>query len=671
MKGSRQKPPEASGSLLGEPERHPAPQGFENRPQFEALLVDLSARFCSASPQDVDREIESTLQKVCENLGLDLSVVWQMDPRDPSTLVMTHVYKGREIPPVPERMEVRDVNPWSFEQVLAGRVIALNSTEDAPPEATRDLETWRHYGVKTTLNIPLIVGDDPPLGAVSFNDLVSERKWEEPLIQRLQLVAAIFANAIVRKRKDRALRHSETRLKLAADSAGAGLWSLNLESRRFWVTDRARRLFGFGSDETVTFDRFIHMVHPEDRDRVNANVDEVLRTGKEIDIEYRIVLADGNIRWMTSRGRLQQQVHQEDIPVLLGATQDVTERKNAESKLRRAYDEVKELRAQLQKENVYLKRQIRSESGHKTIVGNSEPVKRMLVMARNVAATETSVLITGETGTGKELLAQVIHDLSARNRRAMVKVNCAALPAPLIESELFGRERGAYTGAMTRQPGRFEVAKDSTILLDEISDLPLDLQTKLLRVLENGTFERLGSTHQLSTNARVIAATNSDLVKMVAQGEFREDLYHRLNVFPIEVPPLRDRVPDIPLLVWKFVKDFNEKMGRSIESIPRSTMQRIKEYPWPGNVRELRNVIERAMILSQGRSLGLELPTLDPSLGSGFTTLEVLERRYIREVLDHVHWRISGTGGAAEILGMVPTTLHSRLKKLGIVRPQG
>ena len=675
MKKMRQKNSGVSGNAQKSPgpnyEHHISPDEYKKRLRFETLLADISSRFCALSPRDLDQEIETTLRRVCENLGLDLSAVWQWDPGSPGTLIQTQLYRKMDGPPVPKRMEAMDYFPWNFQQVLACRTVVLNSTEDAPPEAARDLEVWRHFGIKTTLTIPLVVGDEPPLGAVSFNDTTSEREWDEPLIGRLQLVAEIFANAIVRKRNDRALRNSGARLKLAADSAGAGLWSLNLNTRRFWLTDRARSLFEFDSDEDVTFDRFLDMVHPEERELVNGALEEVLRTGKEVDIEYRIVYKDGSVRWMASRGRLQQRNLEEDIPVLLGATLDVTDRMATERDLRRAFDEVKELREQLEKENVYLQTQIRDEVGHKVIVGESEPVKRMLVLARKVAPTDTTVLITGETGTGKELLAQAIHDLSARNRRAMVKVNCAALPGPLIESELFGREKGAYTGAMTRQAGRFEVAKGSTIMLDEISDLPLDLQTKLLRVLECGTFERLGSTQELSTDARVITATNRDLSAMVARGEFREDLYHRLNVFPIEVPPLRDRVPDIPLLVWKFVKDFNEKMGRSIETIPRATMQRIKEYPWPGNVRELRNVIERAMILSTDRKLNLELPSLGGTYEKGFTTLEDLERRYIRKVLDHVHWRISGKGGAAEILGLVPTTLHSRMKKLGIERPQG
>jgi transcriptional regulator with GAF, ATPase, and Fis domain len=294
----------------------------------------------------------------------------------------------------------------------------------------------------------------------------------------------------------------------------------------------------------------------------------------------------------------------------------------------------------------------------------------MLALAGKVAITGAAVLITGETGTGKELLAQAIHDLSSRKATTMVKVNCAALPAPLIESELFGREKGAYTGAMTQQVGRFEIADGSTIFLDEIGDLPLDLQVKLLRVLQDGEFQRLGSHRTLKVDVRVIAATNRDLAAMVREGRYREDLFHRLNVFPIVAPTLRERITDIPLLVWKFVEVFNRKMGRSIDSIPKPLMERLKQYHWPGNVRELRNMVERAMIVSEGRTLMIELPDgHSASAPAPSKTLTDVERHHILDVLESTRWRISGKGGAAEVLGLQRSTLRSRMKNLGIVRP--
>jgi transcriptional regulator with GAF, ATPase, and Fis domain len=282
-------------------------------------------------------------------------------------------------------------------------------------------------------------------------------------------------------------------------------------------------------------------------------------------------------------------------------------------------------------------------------------------------------LILGETGTGKELFARAIHNLSTRSTRPLVKVNCAALPAELIESELFGHEKGAFTGAIARKTGRFELADGGTIFLDEIGDLPRKLQAKLLRVLQEGEFERLGSSRTLTVDVRVIAATNRDLAKSIAAGTFREDLYYRLNVFPVTLPSLRERPDDVPLLVRHFVEKYGKKLGRPIDTIPEPVMAALARYAWPGNVRELENIIERAVILSDDATLQLDetleadrhpaLPTTGPA------TLEEAERDHILQVLEATNWRVRGNGGAAEILDINPSTLRSRMKKLGIERP--
>jgi transcriptional regulator with GAF, ATPase, and Fis domain len=277
------------------------------------------------------------------------------------------------------------------------------------------------------------------------------------------------------------------------------------------------------------------------------------------------------------------------------------------------------------------------------------------------------VLIQGETGSGKELIANLIHRESPRAHRKMVRVNCASLPATLIEAELFGREKGAYTGALSKQAGRFEMADGSTLFLDEIGELALELQAKLLRVLQDGEFERLGSTRTLKVDVRVITATNSDLATLVAEGTFRQDLYYRLNVFPIVVPPLRERRMDIPALVWSFVREFSETMGKSIDKISKSTMQHLQAYDWPGNVRELRNMIERSMILSRGGTLAVSLGEVGSDQLASQTLAEV-DRHHIHSVLEQTGWRIRGAGGAAQALGLNPSTLESRMKKLGIKR---
>lgn len=480
-----------------------------------------------------------------------------------------------------------------------------------------------------------------------------------------------FMDVTERARREEELRSSQVRIRSAIEIAGVGFYEMDASGRVAFQDERIKALAGFPpGEEAKGHDFWWAHIHPDDVGALLKVTPQVLEEGPDrLMLEYRYLHPTLGPRWFHHLVHVQARDANGRAVRIIGVLRDITERKNAENELRAALDEVRRLRDRLQNENVYLREQMRSESGHGAIVGESEPVQKMLAMARKVAPTDSAVLITGETGTGKELLAQAIHDMSPRKGKTMVKVNCAALPAPLIESELFGREKGAYTGAMTQQVGRFEVADGSTIFLDEIGDLPLDLQVKLLRVLQDGSFERLGSHRTLSTDVRVIAATNRDLAAMIGEGKFREDLFHRLNVFPIEVPPLRARSVDIPLLVWKFVQEFNLKMGRAVDSIPKPSMERLKQHPWPGNVRELRNVIERAMIVSEGHSLRIDLPSAVAPPSSTPSTLEDVERRHILDVLERTHWRISGKGGAAETLGLIPTTLHSRMKKLGITRP--
>jgi formate hydrogenlyase transcriptional activator len=347
-------------------------------------------------------------------------------------------------------------------------------------------------------------------------------------------------------------------------------------------------------------------------------------------------------------------------------------RKQTEEGLRQATAEIRNLKDQLQRENLYLREEIKLEHYHGATVGNSEAIRRVLKQTEQVGPTDSTVLLLGETGTGKELLARSLHDLSRRRARPMVKVNCAALPASLVESELFGREKGAYTGALTREIGRFELADQSTIFLDEIGELPLELQAKLLRVLQEGEFERLGSPRTIQVNVRVIAATSRDLRAAVKEGRFREDLFYRLSVFPIQVPPLRDRKEDIPALVWHFIRELGSRMGRNIESVRSSTMEGLQRYSWPGNIRELRNIIERSLIIFPGEVFQAEMPIGDESVHSQHvsSTLHEVEREHILMILNGTGWRIRGKNGAAEILGLKPSTLESRMKKLNISRTQ-
>jgi len=344
-------------------------------------------------------------------------------------------------------------------------------------------------------------------------------------------------------------------------------------------------------------------------------------------------------------------------------------RKQMGNQLKEHLREIEELKQRLENENIYLQKEIKLLEGNIEIVGQSPAMKRILAEAEQVAITDSTVLILGETGTGKEMLARAIHKISTRKDRTMVIINCASLPPTLIESELFGRERGAYTGAMTKMIGRFEIADGSTLFLDEIGELPIELQSKLLRVIEEGKFERLGSTKPLQVNVRIIAATNRNLELEVKEGRFRQDLFYRLNVFPIVIPPLRERLEDIPLIAWAFVKEFQKRMGKEIETISKQTMEALQSYSWPGNVRELRNVIEHAMILAKTSKLVVPLPKSGWREKDNKHNLDDMEREHITSVLKKTGWRVGGKGGGAEILGLKRSTLYSKMKKLGIARP--
>ncbi|MBI4767061.1 MAG: sigma 54-interacting transcriptional regulator [Deltaproteobacteria bacterium] len=348
--------------------------------------------------------------------------------------------------------------------------------------------------------------------------------------------------------------------------------------------------------------------------------------------------------------------------LLSGALQ----RKNHENNLKHALEEILKLKNQIEAENLFLQKEIRVIQGQGKIIGQSDGLKKILNQIEQVARTDSTVLILGETGTGKELVARAIHGLSPRKERTLVCINCAGIPPSLIESELFGHEKGAFTGAISKQLGRFEIADGSTIFFDEIGELPPNLQAKLLRVIEDGRFERLGSPKSIQVNVRIIAATNRDLAKAVKTGSFREDLYYRLNVFSITIPPLRSRTADIPFMVDAFANEFTQRFGKNIERISKKDMEGLQRYPWPGNVRELRNVVERAVILAQGPVLRIKIPDEPVSEIGPRLTLEDMERNYILGILNQTGGRIFGEKGAAIILDINPYTLLSRMKKLGI-----
>ncbi len=491
----------------------------------------------------------------------------------------------------------------------------------------------------------------------------------------LEIFAGRTAAEIERQHAEEALRQSEERLRLALKAGRMGVWdwdrrtNLAKWSKEYFLV---MGLMPFSVESS--YQAWTKCVHPEDLPLAEAAVESAIAEKKEYRCEYRVVWPDGTIHWVVTRGEPVYNDFGECVRIM-GVLVDVTERKFAE-------EEISRLKERLEAENVYLRTEVSSGHRYGELVGRSEGILKVLDQVSQVAGTDMTVLVLGETGTGKELVARAVHEQSGRRERPLVKVNCSALPGELIESELFGHEKGAFTGATGRQVGRFELAVGGTIFLDEVGDLPLKLQAKLLRVLQDGEFERLGSGKTIKVNVRVIAATNRDLLEAMQRGRFRPDLYYRLAVYPIKLPALRERREDIGLLAEVFLREAGRRLGRLFDPISEDVLETLRRYEWPGNVRELQNVIERAAVISTGRIL--QLPEgwasslravekeVEPrpvvQVSSQETTLEELERRHILQVLSQTRWRVEGPKGAATILGLNPSTLRSRMQKLGIKR---
>jgi len=485
------------------------------------------------------------------------------------------------------------------------------------------------------------------------------------------LIVGLLIQRSRQGRAKAALRTSDERYFLALAGSTDGFWDWNLLSDTVFYSDRFREILGYSSEEFPgTIDSFHSRLHPEDAEAIWAAIERHLQKRVPYKVEYRLQTKSGHYLWFLARGQAIWNTEGNAIR-MSGSIQDITERKQAELNLQGALSEIIGLKEKLEIERAYLQEEIKLEYNYENIIGQSDGLKYVLYKVEQIAPSDTTVLVLGETGTGKELVARAIHGLSPRKDRALVKVNCATLPSNLIESELFGHEKGAFTGAHARQLGRFEVANGATLFLDEIGELPLELQSKLLRVLQDGEFERLGSSGTIKVDVRVIAATNRNLEEEVRRGRFREDLWYRLSIFPITVSPLRERMEDIALLVDFFVDKISKRLGKSIESIPTSVMNTLQNYQWPGNVRELENVLERAAINTSGPKLRLvdELKKPHKDLTKTQKTLAEVERDHIVRVLEQANWKVSGKNGAAEILGLNRSTLRARIRKLGIHQP--
>ena len=641
----------------------------DSQVSFETLLSDIATRCTNVASDDVDREISSALARTCQLLSIDFAALWQQSIRT-NRMTSTHSYPPLEQVGVLES-PTEEMYPWVTNQVRNGEMVRCARLADLPDEAAVDAKNAQAVGIKSNLTIPMAFGTHTLVGAVAFNTLREERDWPDELVKRLHRVAEVFANVLARKQREDELRSSQARLEIGADLAGLAFYDVDFARHEMHVDDRLRRICGVPPERlgVDVLEFWLEHLHPEDRARVLEERSDLHEGRTErISIEYRFRHPDRGEIWIHHIAAVLTRDAAGQAIRTFGVFRDVTDRRQREEALRRSYEEIERLKDKLQAETDYLKAEINVTQARGELTGQSAAVAAVLGQIEQVAPTDSTVLVRGETGSGKELVAQAIHRLSSRRNRVMVKVNCAALPSGLIESELFGREKGAFTGALTRQAGRFEIADGSTLFLDEIGELPLDLQAKLLRVLESGEFERLGSSRTLKVSVRLIAATNRDLAKEVAQGRFREDLFYRLNVFPIRVPPLRERIEDIPPLVWAFIDEFSKRMGKKIAHVPRKTMEALQRCSWPGNVRQLRNVIEHSAIITTGDTLVVD--RLDaPDEGSHKpVTLEEAEREFIMQALTRMAWRVKGPNGAAAALGVNPSTLYSRMKKLAISR---
>jgi DNA-binding NtrC family response regulator/PAS domain-containing protein len=477
-----------------------------------------------------------------------------------------------------------------------------------------------------------------------------------------------------REKAKEKLRRSEAYLLEGQRLVHMFSWAQDTATGKVASSPEVRRVFGVAPEEDVsTIEFFLGRIHPEDRPGVEREFAEAEAAKLSYESDYRIILPDGSIKNIHTIGHPVLN-ESGDIVEFVGTAMDVTEQRRARAELETAFEEIKKLKDQLHDENVALREQIDQAFMFEEIVGSSPALQTVLSKILKVAPTDSTVLITGETGTGKELIARAIHKRSQRSGRAFIGVNCASIPSSLIASELFGHEKGAFTGALQRHQGRFELAHSGTIFLDEVGELPAETQIALLRVLQEHQFERVGGTRVLPTDVRVIAATNRDLRVAIASGTFRADLFYRLNVFPIEVPALRQRKEDIPMLVEYFVKRYAEKAGKQIGKIDKNTMELCLAYPWPGNIRELQNIIERSVILCSGDTLWIddawlasEAQPSQPGLSAPLNeTLHNQEREIIEAALAASGGRVAGPNGAAAKLGIPRSTLDSKIKLLKI-----
>ncbi len=719
----------SSGTGVNRSEKDEANTIKEKVALFKTLLLNWAAKLINIAPDEISDRIDEGLRIAGRHFTLDLMLIEFAE--DGRTADMTHVYSvvdPKQSPPKDRGYHC----PWTCERVRRGETIVMDFLpHDLPPDAVTDRDWYlgRHYRSAVVLALPsssnglsrgfLIVASTTRI------------RWTEDQVDTFHSLGEILSSVLEQKYETARIREDHEFERLLSE-VSAKYINLPVDEIEYVARNDFGRLARLlGVDRCVLHlmtenkERWVNGVYQWERYFAWWS-EECAESGREEDqlinhepaswesMQYLVN------RW--SNGQISRFTHIDELPENAGATKALLStlgikssmsvpitvagslvgaiavstvyshrswpddlvsklrlfgevfvnalvRKRSEASLRNALAEVESLRKQIESDYTYLKEEITLEHDFREIVGNSNVLKQIILKVKQVAPINVNVLLLGETGTGKGLIARAIHDASNRKDRPLVQVNCAALTPALIESEFFGYEKGAFTGAQARRPGRFEVAHGTTLFLDEIGEIPLELQAKLLRVLQDGEFERVGGSTTIRTDVRVIAATNKNLEKEVAEGRFRQDLWYRLNVFPIQVPPLRERVEDIPLFVNHFVDKYSKWMGKRFNTISQKTMKALQGYSWPGNIRELENYIERAVITSQGEHLQVELPGKGDIREAQMRSLKDFERHCLLGALEGTGWIINGPAGAAARLGLKPSTLRSKMLKLKITRP--
>jgi transcriptional regulator with GAF, ATPase, and Fis domain len=666
-----------TSSSLQTPLADPRSAAPGQRLRFEAFLSNVAAGLLDARPEDLDDAIQASVVELGAYLGSERGGVGLFS-EDGRSLFYKHGYFAPETTTLFYETDLAQALPWYIAQVRAGRTMIFRGQLDVfPPEAEAERRAVAALGLKSAILLPLSAGGQI-LGALGVDHLTVPCSWPPDLVSRLELLASVYAQTLYRRRARQRLQRAYDLNRSVLASVASEIVVLDGAGRVVAVNEAWRRsarrdglppdLLSPGTDYLAVAETARARGQIEGGEGLDGM--RAVLSGREPSYQapHRYVSPAGEIRhYLLTMSRRERG----DGAVVVHT--DVTELEETKSALERSLEEVRELKERLEAENVILHQQVRHARGFEEIVGRSLALGRALAQVEQVAPTDAPVLLLGETGTGKDVIARAVHERSRRRERPLVTVSCAALPSTLVESEVFGYEKGAFTGALQRTIGRFEVAHGGTLFLDEIGELPLEVQGKLLRVLQTGEFERLGSSKTIKVDVRLIAATNRDLEREVREGRFRADLFYRLSVFPISLPPLRERPEDIPLLVWHFIGRRQAGLGRAVERIPERLMRAFTAYAWPGNVRELENVVERALIMTSGDTLAADPAFLEvaPAVSAAgpTATLAEAERAHILSVLEDCGWKVSGTGNAADRLGLSRSTLQFRMKKLGIIRP--